>query len=545
MTTTTKAIAERPSLIHQDSVVEGDHGLAAILKSSETSQTATGQTNFVMKLALIASMSGLLFGYDTGVVSGALIFLEPDLGLTDLQAEIVVSSTVLAAAISAFYGHNVMSLYGRKRTLVVASIVFVIGSLVMAVGNYEILVLGRIIVGVAIGFASEAGPLYISECAPKDMRGSLTTLFNVAVVSGQVFASIVCGLLSYLPPHYNWRFMMAFGALPALVQMMGFLTLPSSPTCLVLRGKEGKAKRVLREIRSFDGTQDNASIADSTTSDTENSTNNTTDPNDPIEQEFQEIIDERDASLQGHNVGLWNLWTTNPAVRRAMILGCSLWAVSQLAGINTIMYYGASIVRWTGLEGRDGSLSFDIWITVPLNAMQLFGILVCYCIIDTKGRRATLLISMTGVCAGLVLIGVGFAFESGVLCLFAMCLYLFCFGVGLSTMPYTMNAEIYPTEYRSICVAQATAVFWMTNFVVSLTFLTLANVLGTSGVFFLYAGIVVVSEVYFYFLVPETSGLSSSEVQALFQDKDSVDPDQKAVASTTSEEPDGSYVQLT
>ncbi|KAG7349936.1 sugar transporter [Nitzschia inconspicua] len=501
-------------------------------------------SSFVTRLALIASMSGLLFGYDTGVVSGAIIFIQSQMGLMEepFLVEIIVSSTILSAAIAAAYGHILMDRKGRKATLVLASIIFVVGSVVMAMaglvngvestGGYVTLVVGRIVVGAAIGLASDAGPLYISECAPPKLRGSFTTLFNVAVVGGQVVACIVCALLSYLPPTYNWRIMLGLGALPALLQMIGFVTLPPSPTWLLLQGRKDEAERVLRQIRPLvvsqavaaksvnrdqDGQEtENSSVSDSQTEVASNEHDDHDE--DPVLHELNEIQDELDTAKAGSHVGLWKLWRSYPTVRRAMILGCSLWAVSQLAGINTIMYYGASIVKKTGIA--DGNKSFDIWITVPLFVMQLFGIFVCYAIIDRMGRRPTLFVSMTLVWISLLFIGLGFAIDAPLLTVAAMWFYLFAFGVGLSTMPYTMNAEIYPSEYRGVCVAQATGIFWASNFVVSVTFLSLARALSNAGVFFLYAGIVIVSEVWFYFLVPETKGLSLHEIQGLFQCED-------------------------
>lgn len=462
-----------------------------------------------------------------------------DMDLSPFQVEVVVSSTILAAAISSFFwGHHAMDEWGRKKTLMVASTIFVIGSAIMgaAVGpyhkGYSMLIVGRIVVGVAIGLASEAGPLYISECAPPALRGKLTTLFNIAVVGGQVFAAVLCGCLSYLPASYNWRIMLAFGAVPAIAQLVGFLTLPLSPTWLVLKGRQEEAEIVLRQIRSVP-------VATVEISDGEELV-------DPVHEELQAIVDEYEASKKQQHMSLCRLWRGRayPTIRRAMVVGCSLWAVSmyswysnvswmldsssrhltilpvstigsqyqvsQLAGINTIMYYGASIVRKAGL---DGDRSFDIWITVPLYCMQLFGILVCFRIVDRWGRRPTLFLSMTSVLFSLLVIGTGFATENGVMTIAGMFLYLFAFGTGLSTMPYIMNAELFPTEYRGLCVAQSTGVFWSTNFLVSLTFLTIAHRIGNAGVFFMYAAIVFVSEIYFYFVVPETSGLSFHQIQ--------------------------------
>lgn len=435
-----------------------------------------------------------------GVVSGAIVFLRQDMELSNIQIEVAVASTILSAAVSAWFGEYLLDHKGRKQTLVYASIIFIAGSLLMACAfgpdkGYGMLVVGRIIIGVAIGFASEAGPLYISECAPPNLRGSLTTLFNVAVVGGQVFASILCGMLSTLPVHYNWRLMLAFGCVPALAQMLGFMSLPLSPTWLVLQGRKEDAERVLYQIRN---TNDHAVGGD------------------PIQHELHDIVEEHELAKQVEHVRLGDLWRNNLPIRRAMILGCGLWAISQLAGINTIMYYGASIVKKTGIG--EGNLSFDIWITVPLNMMQLLGIFVCYYMIDRAGRRPTLLTSMTMVWISLLLIGIGFSLDAAKLTVMAMCMYLFSFGVGLSTMPYTVNAEIYPTEYRGLCVAQSTAVFWFSNFIVSLTFLTCARYMGNDGVFYFYTAIVIIGEIYFYYNMPETNGKSFHEVQQLFAD---------------------------
>ena len=238
----------------------------------------------------------------------------------------MVASTVLSAAFSALWGGNLLDSIGRKKTLVIASIIFVIGSLVMAISfgpknGYAILILGRLIVGVAIGLAADAGQLYISECAPPKLRGSLTTLFNMAVVGGQVVASFVCGCLSYLPPSYNWRLMLAFGALPAIAQMLVFIVLPLSPTWLVLMGRKEEAEQVLRRIRMLP--KEEHSSDDGEESEEED---------DEVTRELNEIIEEHEQAQKGKHVGLWELWCSYPQVRRTMLLGCSLWIVSQLAG---------------------------------------------------------------------------------------------------------------------------------------------------------------------------------------------------------------------
>jgi MFS family permease len=267
--------------------------------------------------------------------------------LSDIQVEIVVASTVLSAAFSALAGGTLLDTIGRKKTLVTASMIFVFGSILMAISfgpkhGYGMLIVGRLIVGIAIGLAADAGPLYISECAPPKMRGSLTTLFNMAVVGGQVLASFVCGCLSYLPPSYNWRLMLGFGALPAIAQMVGFIILPYSPTWLVLVGRKDEAEEVLRRIRMVPkvhrhtGGGDAITTTPSVGNDQDDEDDSTSVPPeeemDEVMHELSEIIQEHEKAKKGQHVGLLELWRFYPQVRRTMILGCSLWIVSQLAG---------------------------------------------------------------------------------------------------------------------------------------------------------------------------------------------------------------------
>lgn len=450
---------------------------------------------FVLKLAIIASFSGLLFGYDTGVVSGAAIFIQDHMEISDFEIEIMVSITILSAALSALAGGPVMKKTGRKMVLTIASIIFIVGSLLMGLSfgpknGYYVLVIGRFIVGIAIGLASEAGPVYIAEVAPPEKRGGMITLFNIAVVSGQVGASLVCGGFSYLPDTINWRLMLGFGSIPAFFQLVGFRMLPKSPQWLARVGRLEETEKILKEIRATDD----------------------------VSSEFNDIMEEVELANMGAKANIFSLWLFHPAVRKAMIIGCLLWVLSQLAGINTVMYYGAMIVNESGItSGFEESESFDIWITAGLSMMQLLGILICLRAIDFLGRRKTVLFSICAVFLFLIVIATGFAKDWSIVTVVGLCGYLLSFGFGLSTMPYTINAEIYPIQYRSICVAQATSLFWLSNFVVSLTFLTLSDSLGSAGTFYLYAGIVAVGFFLVFFLLPETSGLSLEEIQQIFK----------------------------
>lgn len=454
---------------------------------------------FARKIAFLASVSGALFGYDTGVVSGATVYIVRFMNLSHLEAEVMVSSTVAAAAVGAVAGGMAIDRYSRRKVLLFASVLFVLGALLMALAfgprrGFYMLVFGRIVVGLAVGAASEAGPVYIAEATPMAVRGAMITSFNVAVVAGQMIAGLVCGAFSYLGPSMNWRLMLGAGSLPAIVQFVGFLQMPSSPHWLVYKGKQDEALNVLQKVR---------------------------DPSE-VAQELESIKNCVRLAEEGSKVSLLQLWISNAPVRKAMALGCLLWFASQYAGINTIMYYGASILEMAGfgnmfVRDDEGATHFNIWMTAPLALLQLVGVLLCFHVIDRCGRRNTLFISLSFVVLFLMVMAVSFMLDFPSVTAAGMGGYLLAFGFGLSTMPYAVNAEIYPIQYRSVCTAQANFVFWATNFAVSLTFLTLTDCITTAGSFLLYAGGTVVIGFVLWLFLPETSGKSLEEVQALFE----------------------------
>jgi len=308
--------------------------------------TAVDKTNgrqpaAVFLLATLAAVGGFLFGYDTGVISGAMaVILEDDKGLLsgledfeqDLWHQLIVSITIGAAAVFALISGVPSQMLGRKITILTASIVFAVGSVVMGVANNkEMLLVGRLIVGAAIGMASSVVPVYISEAAPVHMRGSLTVSYNTLVVAGQFVATVVCGAFADVKD--GWRWMLGLAGVPAAIQFIGFIFMPESPRWLMSKGREEEAKQILKKIRPEDY---------------------------DINSEISDIKDaiNKDSDIAGFCEVIKRIIQHQPT-RRALIIGCSLQLFQQISGINTIMYYSATVVQMAGI----GSASSAIWIT--------------------------------------------------------------------------------------------------------------------------------------------------------------------------------------
>lgn len=282
---------------------------------------------FVLKLTVTSALGGFLFGYDTGVVSGAMLLIVDDFDLTNLQEEVVVSVTIAAAVTAALAGGPGMERWGRRPAILLAAIIFTLGAVLLAAaGSYQELVVGRLVVGLGIGLASLCTPVYISEAAPTGVRGTLVTLNTLFITIGQVVAGIVDGL--FAETDGGWRYMLGLSMVPSIMMTIGFLFLPESPRWLVSAGRRAEAVGVLQRIR---GTTE-------------------------VQGEMEAMV----ASATDHAGGLKESVTAmglleDPRIRRALVLGCGLQLLQQLSGINTVMYYSATIFRWGSI--RCGALS--------------------------------------------------------------------------------------------------------------------------------------------------------------------------------------------
>ncbi|KAL3930536.1 MAG: hypothetical protein SGBAC_011720 [Bacillariaceae sp.] len=355
-------------------------------------------------ITFMAAIGGFLFGYDTGVVSGAMLPMKRAFDLTAEQQEVVVSSTVFAAFCSSLFGGSMNHALGRRLSILFAALVFTIGSVLLFVAwDYSVLVLGRIILGIGIGVASLTTPVYIAEVATPEMRGQLVTINTLMITLGQFFAGMVDGVLDQFFPTTGWRFMLGFAAVPSLIMFLGFLNLPESPRWLASKGMVDQAKKVLYILRETNEQADDElkdimealphrktpslSHAKPNTTNAHNATlSYGSDGSDHEEDELHTNYEDDDNDSFWHRV--CDMLSHAPT-RKALFLGCGLMAVQQFAGINTVMYYAASIYEMSGF----GELT-AVWLSGFTALAQVAGIAASTVLVDRAGRRTLVLTSL-------------------------------------------------------------------------------------------------------------------------------------------------------
>ncbi len=435
---------------------------------------------FVYVAAIFSALGGLLFGYDTGVISGAILFIEQEFALSSLYIGIVVSAVLIGAVIGAAIGGDLADHVGRRKMIFVAALIFALGAIGTSVTpNIVLLILGRIVVGVAIGIASEVTPLYISEIAPAKMRGSLVSLNQLAITIGIVVSYLVDYALA---PSSGWRYMLGFAAVPAVILGLGMLPLPDTPRWLMNHNEPDKALKVLKRIRG----------------------NNV-----DVEKEMDEI----QQGLKKQKAGRAEL--LNPLVKPALIIGIGLAVFQQITGINTVIYYAPKIFQFAGVV----SSSSAIFATLLVGIVNVIFTIVAIMLLDRIGRRPLLLVGLAGMVSSLILLGISFYFTNligslGDLATVGLMVYVASFAIGLGPVFWLLVSEIYPLKVRGLAMSIASEANWGSNLIVALTFLTLIQFLGKSGTFWFYAAVGILAWIFAYFLVPETKGRTLEEIES-------------------------------
>ncbi|WP_181687090.1 sugar porter family MFS transporter [Halorhabdus salina] len=437
---------------------------------------------FVYLVSAMAALNGLLFGFDTGIISGAILFINDTFQMSALVEGIVVSGAMAGAATGAALGGRLADRMGRRRLIMLSAGVFFAGSFLMAVApTVPVLVAGRLIDGLAIGFASVVGPLYISEIAPPRIRGALTSMHQLMVTIGI--------LLSYFVNYAfagsgAWRWMLGAGMVPAVILGIGVLKMPESPRWLYSHGKPERAKAVLRRTRQGS-----------------------------VEQELEEI---RETVERESGTRLQQLF--EPWLRPALIVGIGLAILQQITGINAVMYYAPTILESTGI----GSAA-SILATVGIGVVNVAMTVVAMVYIDRVGRRALLLVGTAGMTVTLAILGVVFYLPglSGVLSITAticLMLYISFFAIGLGPVFWLLISEIYPLAVRGSAEGIATVTNWVANLAVALSFPILTANIGPSATFWLFGVFSAVAFAFTYGLVPETKGRSLEAIESDLRD---------------------------
>ncbi|XP_026393099.1 probable inositol transporter 2 isoform X1 [Papaver somniferum] len=532
---------------------------------------------YVLRLAFSAGIGGLLFGYDTGVISGALLYIRDDFKAVDRETvlqESIVSMAVAGAIIGASIGGWMTDRFGRKTSILVADFLFFLGSIIMAAAaNPAMLIGGRIFVGIGVGMASMTAPLYISEASPAKIRGALVSTNGFLITGGQFLSYLINLALTKAPG--TWRWMLGIAGLPALLQFVLMWLLPESPRWLYRKGREEEAKVILRKIY----------------------------PSNEVEKEIQDLKAsvEKETTKEGSSekINFIELLKTK-TVRRGLIAGVGLQIFQQFVGINTVMYYSPTIVQLAGIASNQTALLLSL-VTAGLNAL---GSIVSIYFIDRTGRKKLLVISLSGVIISLgVLSSVfhettshspavsrqetarfsnyscpsygsarstdwncmkclkasspdcgfcasgnnklspgaclisnstvkdlchsddrlwytrGCPSKYGWLALIGLALYIIFFSPGMGTVPWIVNSEIYPLRFRGVCGGIAATANWISNLIVAQSFLSLTEAIGTSWTFFIFGVISVNALLFVLVYVPETKGLPIEEVEKMLEER--------------------------
>ncbi|UDL94664.1 sugar porter family MFS transporter [Lichenihabitans sp. PAMC28606] len=434
-------------------------------------------------IAGVAALGGLLFGYDTGVISGALLYIRDLFALSPAMQGLVAAIALAGAAAGAGFAGSLSDRFGRRTVILFTALIFIAGSLISAAATtLTVLLIGRVVVGVAIGVSSMLTPLYLSEMAPAKNRGVIVSLNQLFLTVG-IFVSYLVGYgLSGV--HEGWRWMLGLGAVPGAILFVGMLLLPESPRWLAGHGRMKDAEGALRRVRGngVDLTGELTSLRKDLRRD------------DGKSHAWGELL--------------------KPALRNSMIVGIGLAIFQQITGVNTVIYFAPTIFQTAGLS----SASAAILATAGVGLVNVLFTLVSMRLVDGLGRRPLLIWSLCGMAASLCLLAFAFAFGAnasvGWLTITALCLYVGFFAVGLGPVFWLLISEIFPLRLRGRAMGIATVAQWILNLIVTATFLNLVQALGSSGVFLIYAALTVLAVLFTLRFVPETKGRSLEQIEA-------------------------------
>jgi len=450
----------------------------AATENADVGQAEAQSLSYVVFLAATTAISGFLFGFDTAVINGVLLFLRLQFALSNLQTEIAASSLLLGCLLGAAGASMIGDRYGRRKSLIASALLFALSSVGAALATTVTLFsVARLFGGLAIGLASVLTPVYIAEISPSRNRGTLVSLNQLAIVVGILSAYLVNWQIARLGAS-SWRWMLAVAVIPSLAFLFGLLLIPESPRWLVTRGRHDEGERVLSRIFG--------------------------------EQAAKEQIEAVEQAVAGEE-GSWHE-VFSPNMSKRLAVGMLLALFSQITGINTVLYYGSIIVS-EHFPGQ--STSMALIANVIIGTVNFLLTIVAMVFLDRWGRRAILMIASggMGVALAFLVIGLNVPGFSPLLMLAGILLYVAFFALGMGPGPWLIISEIFPTKVRGRAASIATSILWSGTLLVTLTFLGLVKVLNLWGTFAIYGALSFVCFIFVWKMVPETKGRTLEQIQ--------------------------------
>ena len=453
-----------------------------------------GSFILLLSICFVASLGGVLFGFDTAVISGTFGMVESQFGLTKLQVGWFGSSALTGAIAGAFMAGALSDRYGRKPVLKLAALLFFVSALLSAIPpDFRFLVMARLIGGLGVGMASVLSPMYISEFAPAGIRGRLVALYQLSIVIGillayfsnwlllkysnSVSAIFTTGILNKVFSAEVWRGMFAAEMIPGGLFLVLLFLVPESPRWLIDKGYTEKGAFLLRRIN---GNADEEVLA------------------------VSKLHSEK-------RTGLSEL--LKPGLRKALIVGVGLSVFGQFTGVNIIIYYGPTI-----LEDAGFALGSAVQFQVLIGIINLIFTVVALLKIDSWGRRPLLIGGMVAVCISLLGIGTLFltGTASGIWTVALLCIYIGSLAISINAVIWVLTGEIYPTHIRGRAMSVATFANWSTNFAAAFLFPWYVSIVGMGTGFFTFAGFCLIGTIFFWKMVPETKGKSLEEIEKMW-----------------------------
>lgn len=444
--------------------------------------SATGNWSFLMRVAISAALGGLLFGYDTAVISGCIGHLQAHFELDAAMKGWAASCALLGCIVGAASAGATSDWIGRQKTLLLCALLFTISAIGSAIPQtLAQLVAARMIGGVAVGAASMTAPLYIAEIAPERIRGRLVSLYQLAIVVGILLVFFVNMLIEHQGntewnEAHGWRWMFGSETLPAVLFGALLLMVPETPRWLMKVGRRDEALRILERAAGTDYAR--------------------------------AAVDQIDKTLHAHEATLGELF--RPGYRAALAIGVMLAIFQQFSGINAIMYYAPEIFKAIGTESNAAFVQ-----TVAVGAVNLVFTFVAIWLVDRAGRRALLIAGSIGQAITLAAVGALFHTNgSGVLLLVMILLYVASFAMAMGPVVWIVISEIFPNRVRGRAMSIATFVLWGACYIVSQTFPMLVDTVGSATTFWIYGIVSIATLVFVATSVPETKGRSLEEIEA-------------------------------